>query len=517
MTNKLFPVSSRKRGGETLYLFVILLLLWSTTAPEIGVYGIDDWFDPGGCTTAVIAGSATANGRPLLWKNRDVSFANQEIMYLDDGIYPYVTIITASDTSNAWGGVNSTGFAIEDANNWNTTDPLGAPEDDGTIIKLALQTCRTVDDFQAILDSTQIVGHRTPAIFGVIDSAGGGAMFETFTNSYVRYDVTDPQDAPLGILVRSNWSYAGSTQGRIGVYRHNRAKTLIENASNGDSLTAAFMFRHVMRDLRNETGFNPYPLPYEGTVGGLPRGWISTYGAVCRRLTVSACVIEGVLPNEDPLLSTLWAFPMSVQYGVPLPFWVASRTTPVETNGPVTSALCDQGWRIRTMAQHYDGFRDTLDTYILDDSYGGGVLAMTYPLEDEIVARTDSALAVWRAANAPDSAGMTTLTQQLATHALDVISIWPQPGDLTLQPMPVNNLTLYKVPVIGLRLRWSAVTQNIWGWPQSPATGYSIWRMDNIGDTADSIGYTTATQFVVPGGNSQPSGFFQVKAVLNVP
>ncbi len=497
------------------FVTAAILLIGSTAAPELGLFELDDWFDPGGCTTAVIHGSRTVNGRPLLWKNRDVSFPNQEIVYFDDGVYPYVTITTAADSSQAWGGVNSAGFAVEDANNWNTDDPLGPPEDDGTIIKLALQTCRTVDDFQAILDSTQVAGHRTPAIFGVIDTSGGAAMFETFANSYVRYDADDPDDAPLGVLVRSNWSYAGSSQGRIGVYRHDRALALIEDAVDGDSLTAAFLFRHVMRDLRINTTFNPYPLPFEGTQGGLPQGYISTYGAICRRLSVSACVIEGVLPNENPLLSTLWAFPMSVQYGVPLPFWVASRTTPALTNGDVTAPLCDEGWRIRTMAQHFDGFIDTLDTYILNDGYGGGVHAMTFPLEDHIVARTDSALAVWRAAGAPDSAGMTTLTAQLASHAYDVISVWPQPGDLTLPPVPVDDLTLRWIPAIGLRLRWSAVTENEVGLPIT-ATGYSIWRMDDVGDTPDSIGYTTQTQYIVPSGIDANRALFEVRAELIV-
>jgi hypothetical protein len=205
---------------------------------------------------------------------------------------------------------------------------------------------------------------------------------------------------------------------------------------------------------------------------------------------------------------------MSVQYGVPLPFWVASRTTPEETNGPVTSALCNEGWRIRTMVQHFEGFQDTLDTYILEDGYGGGVHAMTYPLEDEIVARTDSALALWRAANLPDSAGMTTLTQQLATHALDVVSVWPQPGDLTLPPQNVDDLTLRWIPTIGLRLRWSAVTQNEVGLPIT-CSGYSIWHMNSLGATPDSIGYTTGLQFIVPDGIAAPQSFFMVKAHLN--
>lgn len=474
---------------------------------------LDESFDPGGCTTAVIAGSATANGRPLLWKNRDVSQPDQEIVYFDDGLYPYVTIANAGDSSQAWGGVNSTGFAIEDANNWNTTDNVTGPDDDGKIIKLALRRCRTVADFQTILDSTQVPGHTQPAIFGVIDSAGGAAMFETFAHSYVRYDATNITHAPLGVLVRSNFSYSGSASGRIGVYRHNRSKTLLENAINGDSLTAKYICRTVARDLRakNTTTVDPYPLPYEGQVGSLPRGWISTYGATCRRLTVSACVIEGVMPGENPGLATLWAFPMAVQYGVVLPFWVASRTTPAKVNGDSTAPLCAEGLRIKAIAQHAPGFRDTLDTYILDDAHGGGILNTTYPLENLIFARVDSALTLWRAAGQPDSAGMTTLSTQLATMAWDTLSRWPGPGDLWVAPKPVTNLTLLSVPDVGLRLRWSAVTEDSLGLAITPST-YTVWRYRSAyPGTVDSIGATTATEFVVPADSV--SGVYYVRAV----
>ncbi len=442
-----------------------------------------------------------------------MSQPDQEIVYFNDGLYPYVTIANARDSSQAWGGVNSAGFAIEDANNWNTPDTVAGPDDDGKIMKLALQRCRTVAEFQTLLDSTKIPGHKQPAIFGVIDSAGGAAMFETFSHSYNRYDATDITDAPLGVLVRSNYSYSGGTSPMIGVYRHNRAKSLLENAINGDSLTAKYICRTVARDLRaeNTQSVNPYPLPYEGTVGSLPRGWISTVGATCRRLTVSACVIEGVMPGENPGLATLWAFPMAVQYGVALPFWVAPRTTPEAVNGDSTSPLCDVGLRIKAIAQHAPGFRDTLDTYILDDAHGGGILNTTYPLEDLIFARTDSALAIWRAAGQPDSAGMTALTSELAAMAYDTLSRWPGPGDLWVAPKPVTNLTFFSVSGLGLRLRWSAVTLDSLGLEITPSA-YSIWRYrSSYPGTVDSIGATTNTEYVVP--SDSITGTYYVRAV----
>ena len=141
---------------------------------------------------------------------------------------------------------------------------------------------------------------------------------------------------------------------------------------------------------------------------------------------------------------------------------------------------------------------------------------MTTRLQDQIVWRTDSALDIWRANNAPDSANMTTLTTQLAAHAYDVISQWPQPGDLTLPPMPVNDLNCYYYTPVGLRLRWSPVMANEVGLPIT-CDGYSIWRMDYFGDVADSIGYTTQLQYIVPDGIAGERAFFQIKAHLNVP
>ncbi|MFH1011076.1 MAG: hypothetical protein V1784_07570 [bacterium] len=453
--------------------------------------------EPGGCTTAVISGSATASGRPLLWKNRDVLQPHQEIVYFNDGQFDYITIANAGDSTQAWGGVNSVGFAIEDANNRNTSDTVPGPDDDGRICRLALQTCRTVDDFQALLDSTSVAGHTRPAIFGVIDAEGGAAMFETFCYSYVRYDADDPEDAPNGVLVRSNYSYAGDSIGWHGAYRHDRALALIEAALGGDTLDAKYVCRTVARDLRRSASFDPYPLPYEGCDSVLPWGWIRTFGAISSYLTVSACVIEGIQPGEDPLLATMWSMPMAVQCGIALPFWVASRATPPEVNGETTSPLCDEGLRIKTMAQHAQGFINQLDTYCLEDGQGGGLYRTTYPLEDSFFDRVDSALALWRAANAPDSAGMTDLTAQMAAEARAVLSAWPQPGDVCVMPKEVTGLTIQYEPSIGMVLHWEAVTENYCGLPIEPS-GYAVWAYDSLPfdpHHADSLGFTKDSAF----------------------
>jgi hypothetical protein len=202
---------------------------------------------------------------------------------------------------------------------------------------------------------------------------------------------------------------------------------------------------------------------------------------------------------------------MAVQYGVALPFWVASRTTPTPVNGDSTGPLCDVGLRIKELAQHRPDFHDTLDTYVIVDGHGGGVYATTFPTEDRVFQRADSALAIWRAAGHPDSASMTTLSAELAAMAYDSLHDWPRPGQLWVMPRAVTDLTLLYSPAIGLRLKWTAVTEDTLGYPINPA-GYSVWRRDPNNGHMDSIATVTSTEYVMPLPASGTEGVYLVIA-----
>ena len=151
-------------------LLILMVVAFLLTLPELGCFA---------STIAMVSGDVTVDGRPLLMKARDnTSNPNQEYYYSDDGLYAYISVSYAGVTNQAWGGVNEVGFAINNANAWNFDDELPGPDDDGYIIRLALQTCQTVEDFQAIMDSMDITGRTLPAIYGVIDASGAGAFFE---------------------------------------------------------------------------------------------------------------------------------------------------------------------------------------------------------------------------------------------------------------------------------------------------------------------------------------------------
>ena len=159
------------------------------------------------CTTAVISGKATVDGRPLLWKNRDTSQIHNEVVLFEDGTLRAIGVVNAGSRKSIYMGVNEAGFCIEnslskDLRISETTEGFT----NGRLMKRALETCKTIADFQKLLDQTNQTGRRTAANFGVIDADGGAALFETGPKSYTMFDANDATDAPHGYIVRSNFA-----------------------------------------------------------------------------------------------------------------------------------------------------------------------------------------------------------------------------------------------------------------------------------------------------------------------
>lgn len=65
------------------------------------------------CTSAVVSGKVTPDGRPLLWKHRDTSFLRNHIAYVQGEKYAFIANAN-SDTfpaeREAWMGTNESGF-----------------------------------------------------------------------------------------------------------------------------------------------------------------------------------------------------------------------------------------------------------------------------------------------------------------------------------------------------------------------------------------------------------------------
>lgn len=344
------------------------------------------------CTTAVVSGKATVDGRPLLWKNRDTDAVNNEVVYFSGGTYDVVGVVTAGSSLSIWMGINSAGFAME---NSLSSDLEGTSSDDnGTFMKYVLQNCATVDEFEQLLINTNNPGRRTKANFGVIDAFGAAAIFETGNHIYTKFDANDSSIAPLGFVVRTNYAMTGDDSGG-GYERYDRAVELFTEGVLNSEMSHEYILRNISRDLKNDQ-IDPYPLPYGGSQNGHAPGYILTYYSINRYLTRSCAVFHGVLPGEDPRLSTMWVILGEPVCGVAVPIWVYAGTTPPEMNGLNTAPMCDLSIAKKELCYTDPGSSHYIDTYALDDGAGQGIFSYSFPIENWTFAETDLGLNVWR-------------------------------------------------------------------------------------------------------------------------
>jgi hypothetical protein len=209
------------------------------------------------CTVGVFGPSATTDGRPILWKNRDVDNDNQEVAFRQGPRFAYVTNVYGSeDTIGAWAGINAAGFAIMNSNSYNLSGLTDAA-DDGDIMALALGTCATVDELKAILDSTNVVGRTQPANFGCFDSTGRTVFFEASNTFYTIYEASAD---PYGYLLRANYSMSGDSVRLRGKNRYDRAMQVTLPEWQRSGISVPFLVSVLCRDM-GQVGFDPYPSP----------------------------------------------------------------------------------------------------------------------------------------------------------------------------------------------------------------------------------------------------------------
>lgn len=350
------------------------------------------------CTTAVISGSATADGRPILWKNRDFRVTKNEVVRIENGKYKAIALVNAGNRSSIWMGVNDAGLCIENS----VTRDLDAPKEvtgpgNGGFMLLALKTCATVAEVKQLLEKTDLSGRSTCANFGVIDADGGAALFEASRNSHVMFDANDPQVAPQGIIVRSNFSMTGQSfdgmptaeqlQNVYSGERFLRASDLLSSAA-GDKLEIRYLLRHCARDLSGGDCV-PYPGSVNGPAGSLPE-FIETKNTISRTTTVSYAVFQGVRNGEDPLLTTMWLGLGDPKFSVAVPCWVAADVVATELQGKEEGGPLGQA-AIALRERYYSSEGDGIRTDGLQEIWND-----LWAFEDRLGRHVEERLSEWR-------------------------------------------------------------------------------------------------------------------------
>ena len=363
---------------KTILSFTILTLLFLTYSYSI----FGQSFNQEECTIGVAIGWATDDGRPLLWKTRDDTERNNEVKYNTSFTYKFISVSNVGSSTLSWMGVNEHGFAILNSTSADlVTNTFGLGN--GSLMRNVLGNCKTVAEFQKYLDSTNITGRSTRANFGVIDSTGAAAIYETGGNKYTKFDADSSAN---GYIIRTNFSFTGGGSG--GMLRYNRSSVIINNLFSGDTLNYKSIIRYQMRDFSDDSS-NPISIPYANSwENGIPFGYINCEKSICHSNSVSSAVIHGVLPKEFAGLTTMWVLLGQPASSIALPYWPVGKT-PLEADGASTSQLCDKAKEISTILFDYSVDSNYVDSYKLRNSNGEGLWSCTFPLEDFVFSETE--------------------------------------------------------------------------------------------------------------------------------
>ncbi len=283
------------------------------------------------CTSAIVSGSLTRDGRPLLWKHRDTGTEHnfiEKVAATASNQLSYIALFNGGDSllREAWMGMNEEGFAIMNTASYNLApDTTDYKDREGLVMSLALSRCHSLKDFETLLDTLpKPLGVQ--ANFGVIDANGKGAYYETDDYTYVKYAL---EDAENGILIRTNFSCSGDADCGMGYIRENNAKHLLAPYIQNGNITVETFTDNLSKSF--------YHSLFEKDFLASGEKWAVDQDFIPRYSSSASIVIEGVNPGEDIGNYTMWT-----AIGYP----PCSQTIPVKmTSIPETLRPIADGWR----------------------------------------------------------------------------------------------------------------------------------------------------------------------------
>lgn len=346
------------------------------------------------CTTFIISGKYTPDGKPILYKNRDTDEMHNSLVFFNDGKYRYIGLVDGNEdwNKNVWGGYNETGFAIINsaAYNNNLGDTSKFQDQEGVVMKLALQTCKTIADFENLLRNLpKPMG--VDANFGVIDAYGGAAYYETGNYKFVKFDANDPAVAPDGILIRTNHSMSADITKGYGFCRYNTAALALKKAVSEKNFTAQYLFNNISRnlyhsltktDLSSNQPEKRTDVEYKFFIDYIPR-----------QITASAIMIVGAKDEKhfnDAMMWTILGFPLT---SVAVPVWIsAGEKLPecVAMDDSLRAPLCEAALRFKEecFPITYDRGTNYINMSAVMNQQKNGYMQLLQPVENEIFEMT---------------------------------------------------------------------------------------------------------------------------------
>jgi len=369
--------------NKRLILVILSVLLLQSAAQTLA------------CTTFLLSGKYTADGKPLLFKNRDTDEMQNSLAYFTDGKYKYIGLVDGKkDWEKAvWGGYNETGFAIINtaAYNNNLGDTTKLKDKEGEVMKLALQNCRNLADFEKLLESLpKPLG--VDANFGVIDAFGGAAYYETGNRDFKKYDANDPAIAPNGLLIRTNHSMRADLTKGFGFCRFHTAEGVLNEAATSKQLSPQFLFNQLSRNLTHSLTKTDLwtELPAKREVPEFK--FFIDY--IPRVITSAAILIVGAKDQKQADQAMMWTilgFPLT---SVAVPVWIAggdSLPKAVSMNSEFQSPICKAALKFKAecFPITYDRMNNYINLSAVINSEKTGYLQLLQPIEKGIVEKAE--------------------------------------------------------------------------------------------------------------------------------
>lgn len=355
------------------------------------------------CTTAIVSGKATPDGRPLLWKHRDTDQFDNKMMRFSGGRFDYIGLVNSNDSLfHVWCGTNSAGFSIMNSASYNLIpgyDTIEAKDLEGYIMKLALENCVTIQDFANLLD-TLPKPWGVSANFGIIDSYGGAGYYETNNSNYKFFDANNPEIAPNGYLIRTNFSVSGIENMGAGYNRFNTAKSILSEALFQGGLTPEFFLHKATLCLRHD--LTKTDLYSEFSKENFENRMYPFRDFILRYSSSSTFLVQGVKSGESPLLVTSWIKLGFQPASVAIPLWVGTNNSiPKILTAPLQekSQLCDITLKLKESCFPYIKWNEG-ENYVLLEKLGNkngtGMIQLTVLFDKEIMVRADKMISKWR-------------------------------------------------------------------------------------------------------------------------
>ena len=297
------------------------------------------------CTSAIFTGKVTKDGRPLLLKHRDTGELNNRIEYFQGPKYSFLALVDSpSEGGVAWSGSNNVGFSIINTASYNLKDddvPSSMMDREGELMFKALGVCKNLKDFEHFLDTlSRPMG--VEGNFGVIDSEGGAAYYEVNNHKWNKLDVNDPNVAPNGYFIVTNFSYTGREDEGMGYIRNCNTTYNVENyvIKEGGKVDVQWIFENISRSFYHSLLEVDLRKDQE-----LASGWFIDQDFVPRRSSSASMVFQGVKPGEDASKTVMWtilgypplgvAVPMIVSNGENIPSFM------VKSENSENALMCD--------------------------------------------------------------------------------------------------------------------------------------------------------------------------------